>query len=151
MNTAPTPQGRWPGSLAWAGLASTFVWIEPTPRVTGVFVTPLRPFCDPQAITRVRAYEAAVYQAREAWRLGSAARLPGEKSGPDSPHPVSWGCVRAEPGAAADGRQRPLRSRVRRRLSAAVNNAGIEGSIVPMIDYIEDYWDAIIDINLKGV
>jgi len=37
------------------------------------------------------------------------------------------------------------------RLDYAVNNAGIEGSIVPMIDYTEDDWDAIIDINLKGV
>ena len=36
-------------------------------------------------------------------------------------------------------------------LDYAVNNAGIEGSIVPMIDYTEDGWDAIIDINLKGV
>ena len=36
-------------------------------------------------------------------------------------------------------------------LDYAVNNAGIEGSIVPMIDYTEDDWDAIIDINLKGV
>jgi NAD(P)-dependent dehydrogenase (short-subunit alcohol dehydrogenase family) len=37
------------------------------------------------------------------------------------------------------------------RLDYAVNNAGIEGSIVPMIDYTEDDWDAIISINLKGV
>src|SRR5262245_26168924 len=37
------------------------------------------------------------------------------------------------------------------RLDYAINNAGIEGSIVPMIDYTEDDWDAIISINLKGV
>jgi len=37
------------------------------------------------------------------------------------------------------------------RLDYAVNNAGIEGSIVPIADYREDDWDAIIDINLKGV
>jgi len=37
------------------------------------------------------------------------------------------------------------------RLDYAVNNAGIEGSIVPMIDYTEYDWDAIISINLKGV
>ncbi len=36
-------------------------------------------------------------------------------------------------------------------LDYAVNNAGIEGSIVPMIDYTEDDWDTIIAINLKGV
>ena len=37
------------------------------------------------------------------------------------------------------------------RLDYAVNNAGIEGSITPLADYREDDWDAIIDINLKGV
>jgi len=37
------------------------------------------------------------------------------------------------------------------RLDYAVNNAGIEGSITPMIEYTEADWDAIIDINLKGV
>jgi NAD(P)-dependent dehydrogenase (short-subunit alcohol dehydrogenase family) len=37
------------------------------------------------------------------------------------------------------------------RLDYAVNNAGIEGSLVPLIDYSEDDWDAIIAINLKGV
>ena len=36
-------------------------------------------------------------------------------------------------------------------LNYAVNNAGIEGSIVPMIDYTEGDWDTIIAINLKGV
>ena len=37
------------------------------------------------------------------------------------------------------------------RLDYAVNNAGIEGSIVPLVEYTDDDWDAIIDINLKGV
>jgi NAD(P)-dependent dehydrogenase (short-subunit alcohol dehydrogenase family) len=37
------------------------------------------------------------------------------------------------------------------RLDYAVNNAGIEGSIVPLADYREDDWDTIININLKGV
>jgi methyl acetate hydrolase len=61
INTAQTPQGRSPGSLAWAGLANTFFWIDPTKRVTGVFVTQLLPFFDPKAITLFRDYEAAVY------------------------------------------------------------------------------------------
>jgi methyl acetate hydrolase len=63
INTEETPQGRSPGSLAWAGLANTFFWIDPTKRVTGVFLTQLLPFFDPQAIALFRAYEAAVYQA----------------------------------------------------------------------------------------
>ena len=63
INTAQTPQGRSPGSLAWAGLANTFFWIDPTKRVTGVFLTQMLPFFDPRAIALFRAYEAAVYQA----------------------------------------------------------------------------------------
>lgn len=63
INTTPTPQGRAPGSLAWAGLANTFFWIDPAKRVTGVFVTQLLPFFDPKAIALFRAYETALYQA----------------------------------------------------------------------------------------
>jgi CubicO group peptidase (beta-lactamase class C family) len=63
INTAQTPQGRSPGSLAWSGLANTFFWIDPTKRVTGVFMTQQLPFFDPKAIALFRAYEAAVYQA----------------------------------------------------------------------------------------
>jgi methyl acetate hydrolase len=63
INTAQTPQGRSPGSLAWAGLANTFFWIDPTKRVTGVFLTQMLPFFDPKTIALFRAYEAAVYQA----------------------------------------------------------------------------------------
>jgi CubicO group peptidase (beta-lactamase class C family) len=63
MNTAQTPQGRSPASLAWAGLANTFFWIDPTQRVTGVFLTQILPFFDPKTIALFRAYEAAVYQA----------------------------------------------------------------------------------------
>jgi methyl acetate hydrolase len=63
INTAQTPQGRSPGSLAWAGLANTFFWIDPTQRVTGVFLTQILPFFDPKAIALFRAYEAAVYKS----------------------------------------------------------------------------------------
>jgi CubicO group peptidase (beta-lactamase class C family) len=63
INTTQTPQGRSPGSLAWAGLANTFFWIDPTKRVTGVFMTQLLPFFDPKAIALFRNYEAAVYQS----------------------------------------------------------------------------------------
>jgi CubicO group peptidase (beta-lactamase class C family) len=63
INTAQTPQGRSPGSLAWAGVANTFFWIDATKRVTGVCMTQLLPFFDPKAIALFRAYEAAVYQA----------------------------------------------------------------------------------------
>ena len=38
------------------------------------------------------------------------------------------------------------------RIDFAINNAGIEGSaMTPTVDYEEEVWDRVIDINLKGV
>jgi NAD(P)-dependent dehydrogenase (short-subunit alcohol dehydrogenase family) len=37
------------------------------------------------------------------------------------------------------------------RLDCAHNNAGIEGAIVSLVEYPEEDWDRIIDVNLKGV
>jgi len=38
------------------------------------------------------------------------------------------------------------------RLDCAFNNAGIEGShYVPTVDYTEEVWDEVININLKGI
>jgi CubicO group peptidase (beta-lactamase class C family) len=63
INPERTPQGRSAGSLAWAGLANTFFWIDPTARVTGVYLTQILPFFDPQAIQLFQDCEMAVYQA----------------------------------------------------------------------------------------
>ncbi|MGB9464236.1 MAG: SDR family oxidoreductase [Candidatus Acidiferrum sp.] len=37
------------------------------------------------------------------------------------------------------------------RLDVAFNNAGIEGTWVPIVEQAEEDWDRVIDINLKGV
>jgi NAD(P)-dependent dehydrogenase (short-subunit alcohol dehydrogenase family) len=37
------------------------------------------------------------------------------------------------------------------RLDVAFNNAGIEGSLIPIAEQSEEDWDRTIDINLKGV
>jgi methyl acetate hydrolase len=63
INPERTPQGRSPGSLAWAGLANTFFWIDPIRQVTGVYLTQILPFFDHKAIGLFRDYETAVYQA----------------------------------------------------------------------------------------
>jgi methyl acetate hydrolase len=63
INTELTTEGRSPGSLAWAGLANTFFWIDPTKHVTGVFMTQVLPFFEPKVIALFRAYESAVYDA----------------------------------------------------------------------------------------
>jgi CubicO group peptidase (beta-lactamase class C family) len=63
INTALAPTGRAAGSLAWAGLANTYFWIDRTTGVCGVFLTQILPFFDEKAIPLFRAYETAVYQA----------------------------------------------------------------------------------------
>jgi CubicO group peptidase (beta-lactamase class C family) len=63
INAERTPQGRSAGSLAWAGLANTFFWIDPIKRVTGVYLTQILPFFDHKAIGLFRDYETAVYQS----------------------------------------------------------------------------------------
>ena len=63
INTELTPEGRSPGSLAWAGLANTYFWIDPVKRVTGVFLTQILPFFDLKATNAFRDFEAAVYRA----------------------------------------------------------------------------------------
>lgn len=60
-NTAPTPEGRAAGSLAWAGLPNCYYWIDPARGVCGVFVTSLLPFADPAALAAFTAYERAIY------------------------------------------------------------------------------------------
>jgi methyl acetate hydrolase len=63
INTAQTPEGRSAGSLAWAGLANTFFWIDPTKKITGVFLTQVLPFFDQKAIKLFSDFEFAVYRS----------------------------------------------------------------------------------------
>ena len=58
INTAKTPEGRSPGSLAWAGLANTYFWIDPSRNVAGVILMQVLPFVDakvPGSVCRIRA------------------------------------------------------------------------------------------------
>ena len=63
INTQPAPTGRSAGSLAWAGLANTFFWIDRAKRVCGVFLSQLLPFYDPAAIDVFGRFETEVYRA----------------------------------------------------------------------------------------
>ncbi len=63
INPAPMPTGRSPGSLAWAGLANSYYWIDPVRKVTGVFATQILPFYDAKAVKAFEGFETAVYQA----------------------------------------------------------------------------------------
>lgn len=63
LNTERAPTGRSPGSLAWAGLANTFFWIDPARRVTGVILMQMLPFVEPQAIGTFTQFETETYRA----------------------------------------------------------------------------------------
>jgi CubicO group peptidase (beta-lactamase class C family) len=62
INPEPLPTGRSAGSLAWAGLANSYFWIDPVERVTGVYATQLLPFCDDRAVRLFQEFESAVYR-----------------------------------------------------------------------------------------
>lgn len=63
INHERTPEGRSPGSLAWAGLANTYYWIDPAKKVAGVFLTQILPFFDAEAVGLFRDFEAEVYRS----------------------------------------------------------------------------------------
>src|SRR5947199_3483990 len=66
INTARTPEGRSPGSLAWAGLANTYFWIDPTRDISGVIRMQVLAFCDPKCIEAFAAFESGVYAGLDA-------------------------------------------------------------------------------------
>jgi CubicO group peptidase (beta-lactamase class C family) len=61
INTARTPEGRSPGSLAWAGLANTYYWIDPARDITGVILMQLFPFADKKCLETFAGFERGVY------------------------------------------------------------------------------------------
>jgi CubicO group peptidase (beta-lactamase class C family) len=63
INTAPLPTGRAAGSLAWAGLANTYFWIDRSKRVCGVFLSQVLPFYDDTAIDLLTKFETEIYRA----------------------------------------------------------------------------------------
>jgi CubicO group peptidase (beta-lactamase class C family) len=63
LNEQQTPQGRSPGSLAWAGLPNHYYWIDRKRDVCGVFMGFLLPFSDARAMAGFWGWEKAVYQA----------------------------------------------------------------------------------------
>jgi CubicO group peptidase (beta-lactamase class C family) len=66
INTAKTPEGRSPGSLAWAGLANTYFWIDPARDVSGVILMQLLPFVDKHCVEAFAGFERGVYAGLDA-------------------------------------------------------------------------------------
>lgn len=66
INTAKTPEGRSPGSLAWAGLANTYFWIDPARSVAGVILMQVLPFADGKCLEAFAGLERGVYAGLDA-------------------------------------------------------------------------------------
>jgi methyl acetate hydrolase len=62
INPEPLPTGRSAGSLAWAGLANSYYWIDSTRSVAGVYAAQLLPFFDADAVALCGGFETAVYE-----------------------------------------------------------------------------------------
>jgi len=62
INTHDVPGGRSAGSLAWAGLANTYFWLDPKKKVAGVILTQILPFADAKALQLLGDFESAVYK-----------------------------------------------------------------------------------------
>ncbi len=61
INMEDAPTGRTANSLAWAGLANSYFWIDPTRGIGGVFLSQLLPFVDERALALYLDFETAVY------------------------------------------------------------------------------------------
>lgn len=61
LNPDPGPNGRAPGSMAWAGIFNSYYWIDRSSGKAGVFITQMSPFGDPGALAAFGALERLAY------------------------------------------------------------------------------------------
>ena len=61
ISTEAVVGGRAAGSLAWAGLANTYFWIDPARGVAAVILMQFLPFADPKALALLDSFEKAIY------------------------------------------------------------------------------------------
>lgn len=63
INTTEAPTGRGAGSLAWAGLANSYYWIDPGKGIGGAYMTQILPFVDKKSLPLYLDFETAVYDS----------------------------------------------------------------------------------------
>lgn len=61
INPMAGPDGRSAGSLAWAGIANTFYWIDPAAGIAALLCLQFLPFADDGALAALSAFERSVY------------------------------------------------------------------------------------------
>ena len=64
INPQKGPNGRAAGSLAWAGIANSYYWVDPASDVIGILLSQFLPFGDPQMLNVLGAFETLVYAQR---------------------------------------------------------------------------------------
>jgi methyl acetate hydrolase len=60
-NPEKGPNGRAPGSLAWAGIFNCYYWIDPASGIGGTLMAQLSPFGDKGALDMFGALERLAY------------------------------------------------------------------------------------------
>lgn len=63
INEEDAPTGRPAGSVAWAGLANLYYWIDRQNKIGGYWATQIFPFADPESVGGYLEMETAVYDA----------------------------------------------------------------------------------------
>lgn len=63
INSEKAPTGRSTGSLAWAGFANTYFWIDPAQGIGGVYLSQILPFADHKSLPLFLEFEKATYEA----------------------------------------------------------------------------------------
>lgn len=66
INEEEAPTGRSAGSLAWAGLANSYFWIDPAKGIGGAYMTQILPFADPKSLALYFQFETTVYRSMSA-------------------------------------------------------------------------------------
>jgi methyl acetate hydrolase len=66
INDEDAPTGRPAGSLAWAGLANLYYWIDRRNGVAGFWATQIFPFADRTSVGGYLEFETATYASRQA-------------------------------------------------------------------------------------
>lgn len=61
INTEAASTGRTAQSLAWAGLANTYYWLDPTSKLAGVLLAQVLPFADERVLRLLDRFETAMY------------------------------------------------------------------------------------------
>lgn len=64
INPEDVPGARRAGSLAWAGIANCYYWVDPVSGIAAALFMQYLPFADPAALAAYDAFEKAVYAAR---------------------------------------------------------------------------------------